>query len=190
MRRLSDAAIMCEFFESGENDVTAFYFVVLVLACLAGVLLAVLQFPGTWLILGAAAGYGWHRDWTVFGWKSLLLLGAMAAAGEIVELAAGMWTARRAGASRRATWYALIGGIGGMLLLSVPIPIIGTVIGGVIGCFGGAAITEISLGNKLSGATRVGTAAAIGRIMGIAGKLSMAIAMAGVTFILAVIDLF
>jgi uncharacterized protein YqgC (DUF456 family) len=167
---------------------TAFYFSLLVFACLSGVLLAVLQFPGTWLILAAAAGYGWHRDWIVFGWKGLLVLATMAALGELIELGAGLWTARRAGASRRASWYALIGGILGMLLLGLPIPIIGTVLGGIAGCFAGAIIAEVSLGNRLSGATRVGTAAALGRIAGIAGKLSMALAMAGLTVALTIID--
>ncbi|MHC4063619.1 MAG: DUF456 family protein, partial [Planctomycetota bacterium] len=77
---------------------------VLALLCLGGTLLTVLQLPGTWLILAAAAGFAWYHDWQVIGPWTLVALAAIAGAAEVGELFSGMWLASRGGASRRAAW--------------------------------------------------------------------------------------
>ena len=41
---------------------------ILILVAAVGVLLAVFQLPGTWLIVTAAIGYDWYHDWQRFGW--------------------------------------------------------------------------------------------------------------------------
>lgn len=149
------------------------------LMSLAGVLLTFLRLPGTWLIVAVGAGYGWLTDWQRIsvGWVGLLA--GIAILGELVELLASALIARGAGASRQASWGGMIGGIVGMFVFSLPLPIVGTLFGAIVGCFLGAALTEAHVRNRLQGSARVGVFAAIGFTVGIAAKLSLAIAMAG-----------
>ncbi|UCG16859.1 MAG: DUF456 domain-containing protein [Phycisphaerales bacterium] len=158
----------------------------LVVACLAGVLLAVVQLPGTWLILAVAIAYSWLGDWDRLTPTVLCVLAGMAVIGELVEFAASALVVRRAGASRRASWYALGGGFIGMFVFSLPLPVIGTVAGGVIGCFVGAVIGEMTVRDDMMGAARVGLLAAAGRALGTVGKLLVAVAMAALCIALAV----
>ena len=70
---------------------------------------------------------------------------------------------------------ALIGGIVGMIAFSLPMPIIGTIAGGLIGCFAGAFIAELTDPrhaatnvDPLDHSVRVGAFAAFGRLIGVA----------------------
>lgn len=158
----------------------------LVVACLAGVVLAVVQLPGTWVILAAAIAYAWHGDWSRLTPTVLAVLAGMALVGELIEFLASALVVRRAGASRRASWYALGGGFVGMFVFSLPLPVIGTVAGGVIGCFVGAVIGEMTVRDDIMGVARVGLLAAAGRALGTVGKLVVAVAMAGMSIGLAI----
>ncbi len=162
------------------------------LVALAGFVLAVLQLPGNWLILAAAAAYDWRHDWDVIGWKWLAGLAVFAALIELVEFGASAFVVSRSGASRRASIGALIGGLAGMLLLTVPIPIplVGTVAGGLVGCFVGALVGEMSVRDDLRNGARVGVFAVIGRLLGMLIKTSSAVVIAGTTVSLAAWDLF
>lgn len=164
--------------------------IVLFVVALAGLVLAALQMPGTWLILASAVAYDWHYHWQRLGWKALVALGVVALLAEVLELSASVVATRKAGASRRASWGALIGGFAGMILLSVPIPLVGTIIGGLIGCFAGALVAEMTVRDDLRAGTRVGVFAAIGRLLGTIGKLAAAIVIAGSTLALAVLAMF
>ncbi len=161
--------------------------IVLILFTLVGLFLAVLQLPGTWLILACAAGYDWYFGWQRIGWKWLVVLLVLAAAAEAVDSLASMVAAKRAGASRRAAVGALLGGFAGMLLLSVPIPVIGTVLGGLIGCFAGALAAELTKRNDIVAGARVGLFATGGRVIGLVTKTAAAMAIGGATVALAVI---
>ena len=110
----------------------------LAVICVAGVVLAALQLPGTWLILAAALAYDWYGGWTEIGWKWLVGLAVVAVIAEVADSASAVLLARRAGASRRASIGALVGGFAGMFVLSVPLPLVGTIVGGLVGCFVGA----------------------------------------------------
>ena len=169
-------------------------YVILVLFALvaaAGVVLAVFQLPGIWLILAATAGYDWLYDWQRFGWKWLAALGLMAVCAEAFDVLAGMVAARRAGASRRAAVGALIGGFLGMILLTLPIPIpgLGAIIGGVLGCFFGALAAELSLNKDVKTGTKVGLFAATGRVVGLVTKTSTAIVIAGAVLSIALMSM-
>jgi uncharacterized protein YqgC (DUF456 family) len=169
-----------------HSGMSAFLIAMLVLVSVLGIILAALQLPGTWLILGTAVLYDWHYDWQRLGWKWLVLLAGVAALAELLEMLASLAMARRAGASRRAAVGALIGGFAGMILLSVPVPVIGTIIGGLIGCFVGALLGEISLHDNLHTGARVGVFATIGRVMGMMAKTAAAMVIGGAVISLAV----
>ena len=154
----------------------------LVLACLVGVAMTAVRLPGTWLIVTGTAGYAWSEEWAR---SSLTLLGVLigiALLGEGIELLASVVTARRAGASRKAAWGGMLGGILGMIFLSflVPIPIIGTMIGALVGCFGGATLVEMSVRRDMSHGTKVGFFAAMGFVFGAVAKIVVALLMSGI----------
>jgi uncharacterized protein YqgC (DUF456 family) len=111
------------------------------------------------------------------------VLAGIALVGEAVELIASVITARRAGASKQAAWGGLIGGFVGMIVLSPPLPIIGTFLGAIFGCFLGAAVAEMWVRNHLTQGARVGYFAAMGFVIGAATKIGLALAMAGITII-------
>ena len=162
--------------------------ILLGVVAVAGVLLAVFQLPGTWLILAAAAGYDWYHDWQRIGWPWLVGLLAVAVAAEIADTASSMLAARKAGASRRASFGALIGGFAGMIFLTaaLPIPVVGTIAGGMLGCFLGALIAEMTVRDDLAAGARVGVFATLGRLVGMLVKTGSAFAIAGAALGLAI----
>jgi uncharacterized protein YqgC (DUF456 family) len=168
----------------------------LLIACALAPLATALQLPGAWLLAAAATLFAWHTGWIEIGPRVVIGLFVLAFAGELAELLPSMWFSRRIGGSRRSALFGLVGGFIGMIALSsalsLPVPIIGTVagaIGGaVVGCFAGAWLAELTVRNDARAATRVGTAAAIGRIIGTAGKLSVTLSMSALTAAAALLD--
>jgi len=154
--------------------------VLLVLTCLLAVAMTAVRLPGTWIMIAAAVLYDWSQDWQRLGGPILGILVGAAVLGEALEMLTSAMLARRAGASRRAQWGSIIGGILGMIFLSflIPIPVVGSVIGALVGCFSGAAIAELSLRRNLGQGARVGTWSAIGFALGTAAKTAIASFMA------------
>lgn len=153
--------------------------VILILCCVAGLGLAVVRLPGTWVILLAGAGYGWWNHWQRVSLWTIGALVGLTLLGEAIELVMSIWAARRAGASRQAVWGGLIGGFVGMFLLSflVPIPVVGTVAGALLGCFAGAAAVEWLVSRRVGQGAKVGVFAAMGFAAGMAAKLAVAMVM-------------
>jgi len=151
----------------------------LVLLSVGGIVLAVLQLPGTWLIIASAVGYDWYYDWQRIGWGWLVALTVFALIAEVFDSLAGVVAARKAGASRRAAIGALVGGLAGMIVFSIPVPVFGTVVGGLIGCFVGALVAELTLRKDFGAGAKVGLFATIGRLVGIVAKTSAALIIAG-----------
>jgi hypothetical protein len=166
--------------------IEALLLILLILIALVGIVLAAFQLPGTWLILASAVGYDWYHHWQFIGWRWLVALAVVAALAELLDTVASVAAARRAGASRRAAIGSLLGGFGGMLLLSVPIPVVGTIAGGLAGCFLGALIGELTVRDDLKAGARVGLFATLGRVVGMIGKTAAAIAIAGAAISLTV----
>ncbi len=160
--------------------------ILLVLLAAGGVILAALQLPGTWIILAAGIGYDWYYDWQRIGWQGLAMLLGVAVVAEAVDTFASLVVAKRAGASRRASIGALLGGFGGMFFLSLPAPVVGTIAGGLIGCFAGALVGEWTVRSDLSAGARVGLFATCGRLAGLLLKTAAAFAMAGALIGLAI----
>ena len=160
--------------------------VILLFVCALGMLLAVLQLPGTWLIVAGATGYALYYDWQRIGMYAVIAGAVVAVLAEAGETLSGLVAAKRAGASRRAAWYGLFGGLAGALLLTVPVPLVGTIVGAVIGCFVGAFLAEMQEGRSLQAGARSGTYSAIGRALGSVLKILAALIISGVTLVTAI----
>lgn len=151
------------------------------LLTLVALILTTIRLPGGWLIVAEAVGYGWWTDWARVGWFFVGSIVAMAIVGEVLELATSVLTARRAGASGRAGWGGFFGGFLGMIFLSflVPIPVVGTLFGAVMGCFIGAMVGELTAKRELAQGARVGLFSAMGFVLGTVAKLVVTFIMAG-----------
>jgi uncharacterized protein YqgC (DUF456 family) len=148
----------------------ALYFAVLVVA----VLMIPVGLPGTFVQVGAALALTVLTDGARLGWTWVLVFLGLALVGEAVEFVSGQWGARRFGGSRHAAWGALIGGIVGAVVGGIPVPIVGSVIASFIGTFVGALAGEMYGRQTASLELRVGIGAVVGRVIGVATKLSIA----------------
>jgi uncharacterized protein len=120
-----------------------------------------LIFGGIWLIAGADH-YRHLGLWWLLG---IALLGA---AGLLMDLLAGALGARRAGASPRAVWGALLGALIGMFF-GLP--------GVLLGPFFGAMLGELTAGNSVLRSTHVGASTWLGLIFGTIVKLVVSLTM-------------
>lgn len=168
--------------------------ILLVAGALLGWCLTLVGLPGNWFMVFCAALYAWlgpGNGVLQMGWGTVVATALLAILGELAELAAGVWGARRAGGSRRAAVFALLGSLVGAVVgaaLGVPIPVIGSlvaaVLGGAVGALAGAAFAEHSRGEALRTSWRVGHAAFWGRLQGtlvktLAGTIIAVVLVAG-----------
>jgi uncharacterized protein YqgC (DUF456 family) len=151
-------------------------------------LLVVIGMPGTWLMivlaicleflqrLWAPAGSDWMFSIWVF--VGVVLIAGL---GEVLELVAGAFGAKKGGASRKGMLGAMLGGILGALIgtFMIPIPVIGSLIGALLGCAGGAVVGELnnSPETTLKDTIKPATGAVIGRVLGTLAKMPCAIAV-------------
>lgn len=132
-----------------------------------------LGLPGLWIMVGVAA------IGAIVGEVGLLaLLGCviLAVAAELIEFYLLRRLTRQYGGSRKAFWGALGGGLAGVLV-GAPIPIIGSVIAGMLGVFAGAAIVTYAETRQFDAAQRVGWGALLGRMFTAVAKTAAGIAI-------------
>lgn len=120
-----------------------------------------LAFAGIWLAAGVD-----HYHHIGLWW--LLGIAAVGAVGLTLDLLAGALGAKRAGASRRAVWGALLGSVIG-IFFGLP--------GLLVGPFAGAVIGELSTGQGVQRSTHVGLSAWLGLIFGTIMKLVSCVTM-------------
>lgn len=130
---------------------------------------------GVWVVLLAAVGLELWRD--TYSTQLLIVAGVLALGGEVVEFTASAAMAKRAGGSKAAAWWSVIGGLLGAILGSVfiPIPLVGTIAGAVVGAGVGATLAHRRTPDMpWRDAARVGRAAASGRLLAIVVKTVLA----------------
>ncbi len=153
------------------------------LLCLIGFILSCLSLSGTWVVFGAAGLIAWAR-WPAFpGPAALIAFLLTCVAVEVLEALAASWGVQKRGGSKAAGWAALGGGFLGMIFGGlIPIPIIGNLLGMLIGSFGLAFLVEHAKMKKADHAARVATGAVLARLAVIFLKVGVTVAM---TFALA-----
>ena len=176
-----------------EPTSTVLLAVALVLVCAIAWAANLFGLPGNWLAVAILAIYAWlgpQEGRTAIGYQAVVVAFLAALAGELVEFAAGALGAKRAGASRRATLYAvvgsMIGAIGGALI-GIPIPVIGTILAAILfgglGAAAGAMYGEWSDGRPWKESWTVGHAAFWGRTFGVFGKFSFGLVIAAIALV-------
>ncbi|MFP3869447.1 MAG: DUF456 domain-containing protein [Syntrophobacteria bacterium] len=151
----------------------------LILVMLVGLGAVVLGLPGTWIILAAAAVYGWVGGFVAI--TSALLLGLLliAAGAELVEFLAGLMGARRYGGSKRAMAATFVGGLAGAVVLAPFLFGLGSVAGAFLGAFAGGFFVTYLEHRKMDDALRVGWGGLLGRVFATVFKGAAAVAMIG-----------
>jgi len=164
------------------------YYILLLVVQLAGLVLALFQMPGLWLMLAGTGIYMWvtyNRGYVSV--SSLIILLLLTLLAEVVEFVAGGAGAKKAGASKLGMVAAMVGGILGALVgtIVIPIPVVGTIVGACVGSFICAMAVEYYKRDDVSHSLRVGWGAFKGRFWGIVGKLAIGVLMALVTMFVA-----
>ena len=147
--------------------------ILLIVAGIAGTILPAL--PGPPLVFGGLLLAAWIDGFQKVGVATLAVLGILTAIAAVVDLVAGVYGARRVGASRSAIVGASIGTVLG-IFFGLP--------GLVLGPFVGALAGELLARSSASRAGRVALATWIGLAIAIAIKLALIGAMIGL-FVLA-----
>jgi uncharacterized protein YqgC (DUF456 family) len=143
--------------------------IVLIAVGFAGIVLPAL--PGTILILAGIFAGAWADGFTRVGWLPLTAVTVLTVLSFVLDYAAALLGAKRAGASKLALWGAAIGTVVGIFM-------------GFIGIFFmplvGAAIGELIARRDHGQAVRVGVATWVGLLAGMLGKLLLALMMVGI----------
>jgi uncharacterized protein len=149
---------------------------ILILVNALWLLLLLFGLPGNWLMVLSTCLLAWWKwDERVFSGWTLIAIAAVALLGELIEFLAGMLGARGSGASWRASIAAVFGAILGAVFgtFTIPVPLLGTVIGASIGA--GLAVwgVEASRGEPSGHSFRRGIGAGVGQFVGTAGKIML-----------------
>ena len=161
------------------------YYLCLIIVLLTGLFINVVGLPGLWLMVAAAALFGWWTEWVHLSKPGLVALLVLAVGAEIAEFVLGGAGAKEAGGSRRAFAGAIIGGIVGAIVLTIPIFVVGTILGACLGSAIGAVLAELTKKRELKHNWRVGVGAFKGRLYGIVSKVAFGVVMLAVAAIAA-----
>lgn len=137
-----------------------------VLVMVASLFVIPLGFPGLWIMIGVltlATAFGEVAWWT------LLFLIGVGVLAEFAEWVIVKRTSARYGASNKAFWGAIAGGLIGVLI-GVPVPVVGSLIAGLLGTFAGAALVAYWESRRLGRAGRAAWGAVLGRALAAAFK--------------------
>jgi uncharacterized protein YqgC (DUF456 family) len=152
-----------------------------ILVLLFGAFSILFGLPGTVIILIDATLYAAVTGFERIGFKILLTLLILSILAELADFAVGMAGAVKFGASMKAFWASLIGGIIGAILMMPFLMGLGAVAGGFIGGFAGILTVELLRRNRLKPAFRAAWGATLGRGAGICVKGIFALVMIVIT---------
>lgn len=141
----------------------------LIVAGLAGTVLPAL--PGTALVLAGIVLGAWIDDFTRVGPWTLAVIALLAVAAWLLDYAAGLLGAKRAGASRQALWGAALGTVVGLYAGLVGVLFLPLV---------GAAVGEYLARRDHQHAARVGLSTWLGLMAGLLAKVVIAFVMVGI----------
>lgn len=148
------------------------------LLCAAGVLLSAVGISGTWLVLGACAIAAPLTGSAFPGWGIVAIFAAAAVAVDTVEWFAGHWGVRRRGGSRLAGLAAILGGLAGLVLGTLALPVVGSFLGMVAGSFALAYVVERRRLKSSAPAAHIATGAVLACVAMLLLKVLVTLCMA------------
>lgn len=151
------------------------FLIVFNLFWLASVIFAL---PGNWLMVISTAFFAWwHWEDGVFSVYTLIAITALAVVGEVLEFFGGMGGARRAGATWRGSFGAIMGAMIGAVLgtFLIPVPIFGTLLGTCFGAGLGTCLLELAATKQMDQSLRSGLGAGVGVFIGTTSKFIVGI---------------
>ena len=142
-----------------------------------GVLIAsaatmILGLPGSFVVVGLVLIYALVFNGALSLWW-VLVFTALAVVGELLEYVAGIFGAKKLGASNKAVIMSLIGGLVGAVIGSLFAPLLGSVLGALIGAFVGAVAWEYHDHQDLKVSLKSGLGTLVGRILSLVAKLGI-----------------
>ena len=152
-----------------------------ILVLLFGAFSVLFGLPGTVIILLDAAFYAAVTGFERIGFKILVTLLILSILAEVADFAVGMAGAVKFGASRKAFWASVIGGLIGALLMMPFWLGLGAITGGFLGGFAGIMTVELLRRNSLKPALRAAWGAILERAAGICVKGGFALVMVIIT---------
>jgi hypothetical protein len=133
----------------------------LIIVLVISLLVIPLGLPGIWIMIGVVAVGAIMGD---VGVAIVITTTVIAGLAELIEFFIVKRFTQQYGGSRKAFWGAIIGGTVG-LLIGIPIPIVGSIVAGLLGTFVGAALVTYAETRQMISAHRVGWGAVIGRAL-------------------------
>lgn len=152
---------------------------VMVLA-LMGLILSCLGISGGYLIAAAAALAAPLTGPAFPGWGTPLAFALTAGAVDAVEWMASHWGVRRRGGSRLAGFAAMAGGLLGLVLGSMIIPVLGSLVGMMAGSFGLAYAVERHRLQASAPAAHIATGAVLACVAMLMLKVAVALVLVAV----------
>ncbi len=154
----------------------------LALLALAGVLLSMISFSGTWLVWLAGLIASFLPGGEGIGWPLLAGSGVVCGMVELAEAGAVHWGVMSRGGTAGSAWIGLAGALLGMMLggTIIPIPLVGGLIGMMLGSFGAVMGWEYRRHGHGPSAVRVATGALIARAGVIALKSGVSLLLLAV----------
>ena len=147
-----------------------------ILLSLVAIVLNVASLPGNWVILFAAAALSLYHDGHNPHWVFLLVILVILLAAEAVEFLGGMIGAKTFGASKAASWLAILGAmLGGLIgIPPVTVPMLGTdhLVAAVGGAFLAAWLVELLQQKNMRASLKAALGAALGRGAGLVTKIA------------------
>ena len=143
--------------------------VLLAMAGFAGLMLPAM--PGAPLLFCGLVVAAWAEDFAYVGTGTLVVLAVLALLTYVIDVVAGIFGAKRFGASGRAMAGAAIGAVVGIFF---------GLLGILLGPFAGAMAGELTLRRDLRAAGWSGVGATVGLIIGTVAKIAIAFWMVGI----------
>jgi len=146
--------------------------------CGAGLILSCLSFSGTWLVALGALLAAWLSGASFPGWWTVAGFVLVAVLVDVAESMAGIWGVRKRGGSGLAGLAALVGGLLGLFFGGmIPVPLIGNLIGMMIGSFALVYAVERYRLKRSSPAVQIAMGAVVARVMVVLLKVTVTLGM-------------
>ena len=103
-----------------------------VLLLLVANFVILISLPGGWIALGLAVVFDAVTGFSAIGWITLAIFAGLLVVGEVIESLLGMVYVAKKGATRWGVVGGFVGGIAGAVLGSGAMPVLGTLLGGIV----------------------------------------------------------